>query len=139
MEFMSGKFPGHSRMGIPLQSRNILVLLEFWHGARSCIKIYSFCRNTTHSHVISISRIISLWYFVLSMLSFIFSEETSPCFHGSPDLHTCWHFYTNLNTLSMIFHILFALNTTMASIVITVKYRLMRMRCVPTEGIYVYA
>ena len=38
MGFMSSEFPGHSRMGIPLQSRNILVLLELWHGARSCIK-----------------------------------------------------------------------------------------------------
>ena len=45
--------------------------------------------------------------------------------NGSPDLHTYWRFNSSLNTLSMIFLILFALNTTMASIVMTVKYRLM--------------
>ena len=38
MGFMSGEFPGHSRTGIPLQSMNILVLLDLWHGARSYIK-----------------------------------------------------------------------------------------------------
>ena len=76
MRFMSCQFPSHSRTGIPLQSRIVLVLLELWHGARS--RIYPFGRNTTP-------------------------------------------------------------NTTTASIVMTVKYRLMQMRCVPTEGIYLYA
>ena len=46
-------------------------------------------------------------------------------FNGSPDLHAYWRFYSSLNTLSMIFLILFAPNTTMASIIMTVKYRLM--------------
>ena len=40
MGVMSGEFPGHSRAGNPLHSRNVLVLLELWHGARSDIKIY---------------------------------------------------------------------------------------------------
>ena len=35
--FMSGEFPGHSGIGIPLYSRNVLVLLQLWDGARSCI------------------------------------------------------------------------------------------------------
>ena len=48
--FMSCEFPGHSRTGIPLHSMNVLVLLELCHSARSCIKIYSFYGNTTHSH-----------------------------------------------------------------------------------------
>ena len=48
---MSGEFPGHSRTGIPLHSRNVLVHLELCHSARSCIKILPFCWNTTHSHV----------------------------------------------------------------------------------------
>ena len=47
---MSGEFPGHSRTGIPLYSRNVLVLLELCYSARSCIKIYPFYGNTTHSH-----------------------------------------------------------------------------------------
>ena len=51
--------------------------------------------------------------------------------NGSPDLHTYWRFYSSLNTLSMIFLILFAPNTTMVSIAMTVKYRLMWVRCVP--------
>ena len=55
MGFVSGEFPGHSRTDISLQSRNILVLLQVLHGARSCIKTDPFCRNTTHSHVISMS------------------------------------------------------------------------------------
>ena len=53
--FMYSGFPGHSRMGIPLLSRNVLVLLELWHGTRSWIKIFPFCGNTAHSHFISIS------------------------------------------------------------------------------------
>ena len=40
--------------------------------------------------------------------------------NGSPDLHTCWQFYSSLKKLSMIFDILFAPFTTMASIVMTV-------------------
>ena len=59
--------------------------------------------------------------------------------NGSPDLHNCWLFYSTLNCISLIVYILFALNTTLASIVMTVKYRLMRMRYVPTEWIYLYA
>ena len=39
--FMSRQFPSHSTTGIPLNSWNVLVLLELWHGAISCIKIYS--------------------------------------------------------------------------------------------------
>ena len=42
MEFNFGEFPGHSRTGIPLQYMNFLVLLELWHGARSCIKMCPF-------------------------------------------------------------------------------------------------
>ena len=72
MVFMSRQFPSHSRTGIPLHSWNVLVLLELWHGAVSCIKIYPFCGKTTHSRNISISLMISLWYFALSMLPFIF-------------------------------------------------------------------
>ena len=40
---MSGEYPGHFRTGISLYSRNVLVLLEFLHGKRSCVKIYPFC------------------------------------------------------------------------------------------------
>ena len=72
MGFMSRKFSGHSRMGIPLHSLNVLVILELWHGARSCIKLDPFFGNTTNSHNISIAWIISLWYFALSMLPFTF-------------------------------------------------------------------
>ena len=64
---MSCQFPCHSIMGFPLQSWNVLVLLELWHGGISCIKIYPFCGNTTHSHNILLSWIILLWYSALSM------------------------------------------------------------------------
>ena len=50
MDFTSGEFPGHSRTGILLHSRNVLILLELWHGPRSYIKLYHICVNTTHSH-----------------------------------------------------------------------------------------
>ena len=50
MKFISGSFPGHFRTNISLHSRHALVLLELLHGARSCIKIYPFCGNTTHLH-----------------------------------------------------------------------------------------
>ena len=51
MRLTSGKFPGHSRTGIHLHSRNVLVLVELWYGARSCINIYPFCWNTKQSEV----------------------------------------------------------------------------------------
>ena len=44
------EFPGFFRTCISLHSRNVLVLLDLWNGARSCIKIYPFCQNTTHPH-----------------------------------------------------------------------------------------
>ena len=50
MEFMSGEFPAHSRIGIPLHSTNVQVLLELWQGPSSCIQIYPFCENPKHSH-----------------------------------------------------------------------------------------
>ena len=52
MEFISGEFPGHSRIGFLLHPRNVLhvALLESWHGTRPCKKIYPFCGNTPHSH-----------------------------------------------------------------------------------------
>ena len=55
MGFISGEYPGHFRTGIPLYSRNVLVLLELLHGKRKFIKIYPFCGTTTHSNE-SVSR-----------------------------------------------------------------------------------
>ena len=54
-------------------------------------------------------------------------------------MHTLWRPNISLNTLSMIFHILFEQNTTMTLVVMTVKYRLVGMLCAPTGGIYLYA
>ena len=135
MGSMSGEFLGHSRTGIPLPSTNVLVSIELWHGARSCIQIFSTCGNTTHSLVISIPWIISLWYFALSMLPFTFLRRDRPRLLIAPQPCTL----TGLNIFSMLFLILFASNTSMASIVMTLKYRHMWMRCVPTEGMYLYA
>ena len=39
MGFMSGEFPCHSKADIHLHSMNVLLLLELWHSARSCIQI----------------------------------------------------------------------------------------------------
>ena len=125
MVFMSHQLPSLSRTGFPLQSWNGLVLLELRHGAISCIVIYPFCGNTMHSHNISISWIMSLWYFPLSMsIHFSLNRQASAA-NGSTDLHTYWPFYSSLNSLSTILLILFAPHTTMASIVMTVKYKLM--------------
>ena len=66
-------------------------------------------------------------------------EEMASVAKSSPDLHTYLRFYSSLNTFSMIFLIMFALNMTMALIVMAAKYRLMWSRCGPTEGIYLYA
>ena len=54
MVLISGKFPGHFRLGISLHYRNVLVLVKLRHVRRSRIKIYPFCGNITHSLVISI-------------------------------------------------------------------------------------
>ena len=50
MVIISSQFPGHFRTGISLHSKNVLVLIGLWHGARSYIKIYPFYGNTAHSH-----------------------------------------------------------------------------------------
>ena len=55
--------------------------------------------------------------------------------NGFTDLHTYCRFYSNLNTLSMLFLLLFAPNTAMKLSVMTVKYKLIRKHCVPTEGL----
>ena len=53
MEFVSGKFPRHSRMEYPLHPRNVLhvALLKSWHGTRQGIKIYPFCVGTDRMHM----------------------------------------------------------------------------------------
>ena len=125
MRFMSRKFSGHSRMGFPLHFWNVLVLLELRHGARSCIKIYHFFVNTEISHI-SVGWLISLWYFCTIHVTIHFSQKRqASAANGSPDLYTYWRFYSSLNTYSMIFLILFTQNTTMVSIAMTVKHRLM--------------
>ena len=48
---MSRQFPSHSRMGIPLRSWNVQVLLELWHGVISCIK-YIASVGTQRIHII---------------------------------------------------------------------------------------
>ena len=63
MELISDKFPGYLRTCILLHSRYVLVLLDLWNVARSCMKIYPLCGNTTHSHslyftVITIDAIV---------------------------------------------------------------------------------
>ena len=126
MGFMSRKLSGHSRTGIPLHSWNVLVLLELWHGSRSCIKIYTFFGNTTNSHYISnnMDNIILVFCTIHVTIHFSQKRQASAA-NGSPDLHTYWRLYSSLNTLCMIFLVPFAPNTKMVSIDMTVKYRLM--------------
>ena len=81
-----------------------------------------------HSHNISISWIIShitLIFCTIHVTIHLSLKRDTSAANGFTDLHTYWRFYSRLNTLSMIFLILFAPNTTMASIVMTVKSRLM--------------
>ena len=72
-------FPGYSRMRLLLIISNVLVLFELCSAARSCIMIYPFCGNTTHSYVISISWIISLVFLHYPCYHSLFSEETGIC------------------------------------------------------------
>ena len=121
MAFMSCQFPSHSRAGFSLQSWTVLVLLELWHGAISCTKIYPFFGSTTHLHNILISLIISLWYFALSMSIHFSLKRHASAADGSTVLHTYRRFYSSLNTISMIFLILFASNATKVSMAMTVN------------------
>ena len=51
--------------------------------------------------------------FCITHVTIHFSQKRlAPDVNGSPDSHTLWRFYISLNTLSMIFLILFARNTT---------------------------
>ena len=71
MGFMSREFPGNSRTGFPLQSMNILVLLELLHGTISCIKyIPSVGTQSIHMHFNIINNIALVY--ALSMLPFTF-------------------------------------------------------------------
>ena len=45
MGFMSSRFPGHSRAGIPLHSRNVLTLLELWHDASTILVTIHFSQK----------------------------------------------------------------------------------------------
>ena len=68
MELISGKFPGYFRTCISLHSRNVLVLLDLWNGARSCIKMYPFV-GTHRFH-------ISLYFIVIKIdASFVFGAN----------------------------------------------------------------
>ena len=64
-------------------------------------------------------------FFTIHVTIHFSQKRRASAVNGSPDLHTYWRFYRSLNILSKLFLILFALNTTMASIVMTVKCRLM--------------
>ena len=126
MEFMCSEFPGHSRMGIPLLSGNCLLLLESWHDARSCIKIHPFCMgyNALTCHF-NIMNNITLVFYTIHVTIHLSQMRHASVANGSSDLHTYWRFYFSLNTLSMIFLILFGPDTTITLVVMTVKYRLM--------------
>ena len=114
MGFISCKFSGHS-----WHSRNFLVLLVLWHGARPCTKIYPFCGNITHSPTILISWITSPWYFALSILPFSFLRKDRSLLLIARQTCTLTGNFTVVWIHSMIFLILFAANTTMVLIVIT--------------------
>ena len=49
--------------------------------------------------------------------------------NGSSDSYTYWRSYIILNTLSMVFLILFAPNTTMSLVVMPVKYIRVNVLC----------
>ena len=125
MEFMSGELHGHSETGIYLHSRNVLVLLELGHGVRSCIKIYPFCweHNAFTCHFNIVNNILQVFCIIHVTIHFSQKRQAFAA-NGSSDFYTNWRFNSSLNRLSMIFLILFAPNTTMASIIMIVKYRL---------------
>ena len=75
------------------------------------------------------------WYFALSMLPFTFLRRDILLYlclfsyyafaaNGSSNSYTLWRSYIILNTFSMVSLILFAPNTTMSLVVMSVKYRL---------------
>ena len=67
---------------------------------------------------------ITLVFCTIHVTIHFYLKRYASAANGLTDLHTYLRFYSSLNTLCMLFLILFAPQTTMASIVITVKYRL---------------
>ena len=123
---MSREFPGHFRAGVPVHSRNILVLLELWHGARSRIK-YIISLGQEHNAFtchFNIMNNITLVFCTMHVTIHLSLTRQASAVNGSPDLYTYWRLNCSLHTLSMLFLILFPPNTSKASNIMTVKYRL---------------
>ena len=60
-------------------------------------------------------------------------------FNGFPDLHTYWRVYSSLNTLSMIFLILFAKHDNGFDYYdCEIQTNVNALRCVPIKGIHLY-
>ena len=78
--------------------------------------------NTLTCHF-NIMNNITLKFCTLRVTIHTSLERQVTVANGSPDLLICWQLNSSMNTLSMIFHILFAPNTTLASSIMTVKYR----------------
>ena len=95
----------HSSIAIILRGKRELIALLY---------LSSWCLVMVERLFLSVPR-GSLQFVIV-----VFPDHTHLLF-----LHTYWPFYSSLNTLSTILLILFAPNTTMASIVMTVKYKLM--------------
>ena len=84
--------------------------------------LWEYTAFTCH---LNIMNDITLVFCTIHVTIHFSQKRQASVFNGSPDLHTYWRFYSSLNTLSMAFLILFVPNTTMAPIVITMKYKLM--------------
>ena len=81
MGFMFLRFPGHSRTGFLLHSRNVIVLLELWQVARSWMKIY---HNAFTFHLNIMNNIALV--FPLSILPFTFLRSDRPLLLMAPRL-----------------------------------------------------
>ena len=120
MESMSSEFPGHTKNGYSL---------TFCECSKSFFRVIPWCEITYEEisllleHNVLTCHFNSMNNFTLVFctihVTIHYSQRYASAANGSPDLHTYWRFYSSMNTLSMVFLILFAPNTTMALIVMT--------------------
>ena len=122
MGFMSSKLPGHPEwvfhyvLGMFSNTFRVMAWCEIMHEGIPLL----WEHNAVTCHFNIMNTIILVFCTILVTIHFSQKRHSSAA-NGFPDLHTSWRFYSSLNTLSMMFLILIAANTTIASIVMTVN------------------
>ena len=89
MVLISGEFPSHSRTGISLHSRNVLVLFKVmaWREIMNKGIPLLWEHNAFTCHF-NIMNYITLIFCTIDVTSYFSQKRQGSVFNGSPDLHS---------------------------------------------------